>query len=222
MAQPLDRCRPLWEMWLFEGADADRWGLICKLHHCMVDGIAAGDLLGVLLSPEPGTAPTVRDDWQPRPEPSSASVLAQTLEQIHASGPATASANGPCARGRARVIRHGGRHPTGGLVSLRGPVRHAHRALAQPAAARRAPVGPGARPASGRQDDPPGAGGYRQRRRARGVAAPFASCYSSAAKPVPDELVVRTLVPLSVRTPDARGIPDNRVSALFAATAHRP
>jgi len=37
MAQPLDRRRPLWEMWVIEGASAGRWGLICKLHHCMAD-----------------------------------------------------------------------------------------------------------------------------------------------------------------------------------------
>jgi hypothetical protein len=119
MAQPLDRERPLWEMWLFEGADAERWGLICKLHHCMVDGIAAGDLLGVLLSPEPGTAPSVPDDWQPRPEPSSASVLAHTLGK-YASG---ASQHVRTARALLGAPGHTARRAatlTGGLISLAG------------------------------------------------------------------------------------------------------
>ena len=87
MAQPLDRQRPLWEMWVIEGAGAGRWGLICKLHHCMVDGISAGDLLAVLLDPQPETPASAPDRWQPSPEPSSASVLAHTLCE-RASGPA--------------------------------------------------------------------------------------------------------------------------------------
>ena len=91
MAQPLDRRRPLWEMWVIEGAGAGRWGLICKLHHCMVDGISAGDVLAVLLDPQPCTPAPVPDHWQPSPEPSSASVLAHTLSES-ASGPATAAA----------------------------------------------------------------------------------------------------------------------------------
>jgi diacylglycerol O-acyltransferase len=87
MAQPLDRRRPLWEMWVIEGAGAGRWWLVCKLHHCMVDGISAGDLLAVLLDPQPRMAASAPDRWQPSPEPSSASVLAHTLSE-RASGPA--------------------------------------------------------------------------------------------------------------------------------------
>ena len=81
MALPLDRARPLWEMWLIAGVEQERWGLLCKLHHCMVDGVAASDLLGVLLAPEPRDAPAVRDEWLPAPAPSTARVLAQTLSK---------------------------------------------------------------------------------------------------------------------------------------------
>ena len=50
----LDRSRPLWEMWIVQGlADADRFAVICKVHHCMIDGIAAVDFIGALLTPEP-------------------------------------------------------------------------------------------------------------------------------------------------------------------------
>ena len=55
-SQQLDRGKPLWEMWVVEGLDGDRFAVINKVHHCMVDGIAGADLLGVLLTPEPEAA----------------------------------------------------------------------------------------------------------------------------------------------------------------------
>jgi diacylglycerol O-acyltransferase / wax synthase len=216
MAQPLDRRRPLWEMWLFEGADADRWGLICKLHHCMVDGIAAGDLLGVLLSPEPGTAPSVPDDWQPRPEPSSASVLAHTLGKYTLSG---AAQHVRTARALLGAPGHTARRAatlTGGLISLRGPAgTPTARSLNGPLRAERQWVQARARLAD-----------VKTIRRALGgtvndvllaaVSGGFRALLQQRGESLPDELIVRTLVPLSLRTPDARGIPDNRVSALIA------
>jgi len=53
MAQRLDRDRPVWEAWLVEGLDGDRWALISKVHHCMVDGVAGTELYHLLLSPSP-------------------------------------------------------------------------------------------------------------------------------------------------------------------------
>jgi diacylglycerol O-acyltransferase len=49
MSQRLDRSRPLWELWVAEGLGDDRWAMISKVHHCMVDGVSATDLLSVLL-----------------------------------------------------------------------------------------------------------------------------------------------------------------------------
>jgi len=56
MTQRLDRHFPLWEHWLVEGLSEDRWALISKVHHCMVDGISGTDVYRVIfdLSPEPG------------------------------------------------------------------------------------------------------------------------------------------------------------------------
>lgn len=53
MAQPLDRGRPLWEMWVVEGLEDDHFAIVSKVHHCMIDGIAGVDLVKVLLSPSP-------------------------------------------------------------------------------------------------------------------------------------------------------------------------
>ena len=47
-AQVLDRSKPLWELWMVEGLEDGRWAIISKVHHCMVDGVAATDLLTVL------------------------------------------------------------------------------------------------------------------------------------------------------------------------------
>ncbi len=64
VAIPLDRSKPLWEMWVIEGlggnADqcgSDRVALLVKVHHAAVDGVAAADLLGRLCDVEPDAAP---------------------------------------------------------------------------------------------------------------------------------------------------------------------
>src|SRR5690606_41577726 len=44
MSLPLDRERPLWEVWFVEGLAQDRWALLFKVHHCMIDGIAGVQL----------------------------------------------------------------------------------------------------------------------------------------------------------------------------------
>lgn len=53
MEQPLDPSRPLWEMWVVEGLEEDRFAVISKVHHCMIDGMSGVDLLTILLSPTP-------------------------------------------------------------------------------------------------------------------------------------------------------------------------
>jgi len=48
MSGRLDRDHPLWEYWVVEGLAMDRWAMISKVHHCMVDGIGGADLYRVL------------------------------------------------------------------------------------------------------------------------------------------------------------------------------
>ena len=59
MSQPLDRNRPLWELWMVEGLDDGKWAIMSKVHHCMVDGVSGTELLTVVLDmvtapPRPG------------------------------------------------------------------------------------------------------------------------------------------------------------------------
>ena len=76
-SQQLDRSKPLWEMWLIEGLEDDRFALITKTHHSLIDGIAGVDLATVLfdLSPEPPQIPHSGRAWQPHPEPGTAQLL---------------------------------------------------------------------------------------------------------------------------------------------------
>ncbi|MBA2506863.1 MAG: wax ester/triacylglycerol synthase family O-acyltransferase, partial [Thermoleophilaceae bacterium] len=53
MSTPLDRGRPLWEMWVVEGLEGGRGAIVAKMHHALVDGLAAIDVSTVILDPTP-------------------------------------------------------------------------------------------------------------------------------------------------------------------------
>jgi WS/DGAT/MGAT family acyltransferase len=77
-SQQLDRDRPLWESWLVEGLSDDRFALIFKTHHSLVDGISGVDIATVLLdlSPTPAPAETAPlEPWTPHHEPSPAELV---------------------------------------------------------------------------------------------------------------------------------------------------
>jgi WS/DGAT/MGAT family acyltransferase len=76
-SQRLDRSKPLWESWLVEGLDRDRFALIFKTHHSLVDGVAGVDLATVLLDIEtmPPSLADGLEPWRPQPEPSAAELL---------------------------------------------------------------------------------------------------------------------------------------------------
>ncbi len=81
MSQRLDRSKPLWEINLVQGVEGDRFALICKTHHCLVDGVSGMDITTVLFDTarEPKTPTATGPSWQPHPEPSSAELLAEAL-----------------------------------------------------------------------------------------------------------------------------------------------
>jgi diacylglycerol O-acyltransferase / wax synthase len=80
-SQQLDRSKPLWEMWLIEGLKDDRFALISKTHHALIDGIAGIDLATVLfdLSPDPPPLKHSGRAWRPHREPGTAELLATGL-----------------------------------------------------------------------------------------------------------------------------------------------
>src|SRR6059058_3859618 len=85
MSQQLDRAKPLWELWVVEGLDEGGWALISKSHHCMVDGVAATDLLSVLLDSSRDPEPPVPDSWKPGREPNAAELVGYSLARRAAS-----------------------------------------------------------------------------------------------------------------------------------------
>jgi diacylglycerol O-acyltransferase / wax synthase len=78
-SQQLDRSKPLWENWLVEGLDGDRFALISKTHHALVDGISGVDLASVLFDlerePSPPEEGAELEPWRPEPEPSPAELV---------------------------------------------------------------------------------------------------------------------------------------------------
>jgi WS/DGAT/MGAT family acyltransferase len=50
---PLDRARPLWDMWVVEGLAEQRTAVVTKVHHALIDGVAGAEVLGRLLDAAP-------------------------------------------------------------------------------------------------------------------------------------------------------------------------
>ena len=77
---PLDRQRPLWEMWFVDGLQDDEVGLIIKSHHALGDGIATVDvaLAFVDFEPDPPEEPPA-PAWEPEPAPSASRLLLDSV-----------------------------------------------------------------------------------------------------------------------------------------------
>ena len=77
-SQQLDRSKPLWEMWLVQGLERDRFAVLTKTHHAAVDGVGGVDIGTVLFDLEPIPEPAPSDNgWVPAPQPSTADLVAR-------------------------------------------------------------------------------------------------------------------------------------------------
>jgi WS/DGAT/MGAT family acyltransferase len=76
LSPPLDRAKPLWELWLVDGFEDDRFGIIYKTHHAMADGISATDVGMLLFDVEPKSE-IGREEapWNPSRPPSRAGLV---------------------------------------------------------------------------------------------------------------------------------------------------
>jgi WS/DGAT/MGAT family acyltransferase len=81
MSQQLDRSKPLWEIWFAEGLSGDRWALVSKTHHCLVDGVSGADIMSVILDLTPEGQEIDQEPWRPEPEPTADALLVDALKE---------------------------------------------------------------------------------------------------------------------------------------------
>jgi diacylglycerol O-acyltransferase len=81
MSQKLDLSKPLWELWLIEGLEGGRFAMVNKLHHCMVDGISAVNVLSAYFSPDPQAPARRPSRWRPRPSPNAIELMTAELQR---------------------------------------------------------------------------------------------------------------------------------------------
>ncbi len=220
MSQPLDRHRPLWEIWIVEGVGDDQWAMVAKTHHAMVDGVSGTDLLAVLLdlSPDPSPPPP-SDAWVPEEAPSSLKLAVEAVESMVRSPYEQLRA----ARAATRVPRQAlGQlgEVVRGLTNLAGLVRP------MPQSSLNGPIGPHRNYAWARSsvDDirtiRKGLGGTFNDVVLASITNGFRELLRSRGEST--DRVIRTLVPVSVRPRDQSGkaVGDgtfkNKVSAMFA------
>ena len=210
---PLDRRRPLWEVWFVEGVEGDRVALVHKAHHAMVDGVASVDVATLLFDLEPSPPDTEEAEaWEPAPAPTPAQLLAETLVE-RAREPAEL----------ARTVRAALRGPRAAMEAARdiGRAVQAVGAVDAPRLPFNAPVGPHRRFETARAD----LRTVRAIKSAAGctvndavlavVTGALRRFLVSMDEPV-DGLTVKTLVPVSVRADEEHADLGNRVAAVVA------
>ncbi len=219
MSQPLDRTRPLWEIWVVEGLEAGGWAMLSKTHHAMVDGISGTDLMAAIMDLSPTVAAPEPDGWEPKPAPTPLTLatgavvdlLRNPYEQFRA------------VRASTRVPRQALRQAvevTRGLSAMAGLVRPT------PVSSLNGPIGPHRRYgwASTSVDDiktvRKSLGGTFNDVVLAAITHGFRQLLLARGESV--DRVVRTLVPVSVRPRDTSGRAvgdgtfENKVSAMFA------
>jgi WS/DGAT/MGAT family acyltransferase len=213
MSQQLDRAKPLWEMWMAEGLGEGRWALVSKVHHCMVDGVSGTDLMTVILDKERDPGAPRRETWSPEPAPGGIRLLADALLERTVSPYEVFRS----ARAGLRAPRQfaGALHDTArGLIGMRGLVRRT------PPSSLNGPIGPHRHWSWARSQ----LSDVKAVRAALGgtVNDVVLACITNGfrrlllSRDEPIDRVVRTMVPVSVRSPGERGTYNNRVSAMFA------
>jgi diacylglycerol O-acyltransferase len=211
MSHRLDRRKPLWEIWIVEGLAGDRWALINKLHHCMVDGVSGTDLIGSMFDSDGSSADPA--PWQPEPEPSDGQLLVSALAGRVTQPYEVARTVWAAARGPRRTVRQA-KELAGALGSLRT-------LLTPSAATLNGRIGPHRRWAwaRGRLSDVKAIrarhGGTVNDVVLAAIAGAFRTLLLSRGEPV-EGVIVRTLVPVSVRASGDRSSRENKVSAMFA------
>ena len=214
-SQRLDRSKPVWEMWLVDGVEGNRFALVTKSHHALVDGVSGVDITTVLFDtePEPESVPAA-EPWLPRPEPSSAQMLSEALIE-RATTPAE------MARGVRALFRAPRQVARGTVDALEAAGAFARTSFAAPDSPLNVPIGPYRRFATVSADLEQ----FKAIKNELGgtvndvvlaVVAGALGRYLRATGHATHELELRAMVPISVRTAGEHGVLGNRVSSFMA------
>ena len=212
----LDRSRPLWEMVLLDGLADGRWALVCKTHHCLVDGAGSVDAVDLLLDAEPAPG----EPSAPHPARVSAPVEASHGWLSYLMAPLGLVAGTSLAAARAGA--HAFMHPREGLQRSRAVIDLLVRdeLIAAPGSSLNVPIGATRKIAAvhvelqelqkiraalgGKVNDVvlcAAAGGLRELLLARGEDPPHHG--------------LRAMVPVNVRSVGDQGELGNKVSSMF-------
>ena len=84
LSRPLDRARPMWEMWIVEGLEDGRIGVLAKVHHSMIDGVTGAEMMVHLfdLEAEPAAVEAPADERQPEHVPSDLELVAYAARSL--------------------------------------------------------------------------------------------------------------------------------------------
>jgi len=214
MAQQLDRHKPLWEVWVAEGLEGGGWAMLSKTHHCMVDGVSGTDLLAVVMDSTPTPEREKPEPWIPERQPTGLGLVRNALFDRTISPYEQLRTVRAALRTPPRIVKRV-RDVGMGLSTFSSFVgKEVESSL-------NGPIGPHRRWtwAETTLDK------VKQIRAAHGgtvndivlsaTTKGFRDLLISRGESVTD-FVVRTLVPVSVRTENERGTYNNRVSAMFA------
>jgi WS/DGAT/MGAT family acyltransferase len=211
-SQQLDRTKPLWELWLVEGLEDDRFAVVGKSHHALVDGISGVDITTVLfdLEEDPDHPPVRPPKWAPRPEPTDIDLLRDAWRERATSPREIVRGMRAALRGPRQVLR--GLADTSKMLEV---------AAAAPSTPFNVEIGPHRRLAFVRAD----LGDFKRVKNAHGgtvndvvlsVVTGALGNYLRARGHDTDELTMRAMVPVSVRAEEERGALGNRISAMMA------
>jgi WS/DGAT/MGAT family acyltransferase len=214
-SRPLDRSRPLWEIYLVEGLADGQIAIITKTHHAMVDGISAVDIGTVILDLEPTPREVPDDDWEPKREPGALALVAGAVTELATRPTAVVDT----ARTAVRDVRA----TVGTVAELAGGVLSQVKVLARPAPDSPLNVPIGEQRRFGMADT--ALEDYRRVRRTHGgtvndvvlatVSGALRTWLLTRGEKVTSTTVVRAMLPVSVRNDAEKGELGNRVSAFF-------